>query len=179
MMYRSGWGEKDNNQVMTLGVWLKRSSFECMLKHMVHSGYKPNVYGSQAEYNAEVSRAKVDPYGFVRLQWDPDHSPTGSPHPGRRAIQLGLKCVKSYISGEDIIKIEDLSNFVAEQSLYKNVPQTLVTPKERVYIIEDKELAKKLMLSSWVKDSPTDDGIYDDDIVKDNDEIDANAEEES
>jgi len=53
-----------------------------------------------------VSAAKNDNYGFVRCQWDPDHTPVGGKHTARRAIQLGLKSVRSYIRGDDILCIE-------------------------------------------------------------------------
>jgi hypothetical protein len=36
---------------------------------------------------------------IVRLQWDPDHYPNGDKHIGRRAIQLGLKQFKSFVTG--------------------------------------------------------------------------------
>jgi len=145
MMYRSGWGSKDMNQVATLGIWLKRDAFERMLANMVHSGYKPSVYGSEEEYKKAVSRSSQSAYGFVRLQWDPDHSPSGSPHPRRRAIQLGLKRVVSFLGGEDILKIVDLSDFVAEQSV-KKLTDELETPEEHVYPLP-KELAESLMLN--------------------------------
>jgi len=167
MMYRSGWGNKDKNQVVTLGIWLKISAFEKMLDHVTHSGYKPDVYESHEEYDKHVRRAKQDKYGFVRLQWDPDHSPGGSAHPRRRAIQLGLKGVQSFISGEDIVKIVDLSDFVTEQSINKGTAE-LVTPRERVFTVQNKEIAKKLRLSEWNENSKTDDGIYDNSYVTEN-----------
>jgi hypothetical protein len=45
----------------------------------------------------------------------------------RRAIQLGLKNVESFANGEDILRIDDLSPFVAECA--RNDPARLVTPK--------------------------------------------------
>jgi len=155
MMYRSGWGEKDKNQMATLGIWLKREAFERILANMVHSGFKPEVYGTQQEYDKAVSRANNSDFGFVRLQWDPDHSPGGSPHPRRRAIQLGLKKVKTFVSGDDILKIVDLSDFVAEQSVKKLTDQ-LETPSEKVYPLPV-EIAKLIRLDEWTGEE--DDGV--------------------
>ena len=53
--------------------------------------------------------------GIVRLQWDPDHLPNGSKHPGRRALQLGLRDVASFQHGDDINAIQDVSAFAHEQ----------------------------------------------------------------
>ncbi|WP_082408799.1 DUF4291 family protein [Verrucomicrobium spinosum] len=52
-----------------------------------------------------------------RLQWDPDHSPTGGPLE-RRAIQLGLRgnMIRRY-GRDEVVAIEDISEFVAEQRL--------------------------------------------------------------
>uniref|UniRef100_A0A6B2LFL7 DUF4291 domain-containing protein n=1 Tax=Arcella intermedia TaxID=1963864 RepID=A0A6B2LFL7_9EUKA len=148
MMYRADWAEKDKNQSRILAIWLKRDRFEEMLKHAVHSGYKTHIYGTQEQYNKAVSNSKRDPYGFVRLQWDPDHSPSGSPHPRRRAIQLGLKGVQSFVNGDDIIHIQDISDFVGEQRV-KKLTQDLETPKEIIYIPQNPEVSKHIDLHGY------------------------------
>jgi hypothetical protein len=56
-----------------------------------------------------------------------DHDPSGAPVTSRRAIQLGLKNVEPFANGEDILRIDDLSPFVAECA--RNDPARLVTPK--------------------------------------------------
>jgi hypothetical protein len=56
-----------------------------------------------------------------------DHHPSGEPVPSRRAIQLGLKNVASFASGEDILRIDDLTPFVAECA--RDDLAKLVTPK--------------------------------------------------
>ena len=49
----------------------------------------------------------------VRLQWDPDHGPSGNPVE-RRAIQLGLRGdVLARYAKEWLLEIEDISEFVA------------------------------------------------------------------
>jgi len=109
MMFRSGWGRKKNQEI-TLGIWLKREAFERILANV------RVVVNKNVKKKNFVQTGQGREFGIVRLQWDPDHSPNGTPNKNRRAIQLGLKKVKSFISGEDILKIVDLSDFVAEQS---------------------------------------------------------------
>eukprot|EP01125_Pyxidicula_operculata_P001836 TRINITY_DN11699_c0_g1_i1.p1 TRINITY_DN11699_c0_g1~~TRINITY_DN11699_c0_g1_i1.p1 ORF type:complete len:227 (+),score=36.17 TRINITY_DN11699_c0_g1_i1:184-864(+) len=145
MMYRCDWGEKDPNQEMILGIWLKREAFERILDHAVYSSYKEELHGSKEEYDKLVQKSGSDPFGFVRLQWDPDHHPGGSKHPERRAIQLGMKKVRSFTSGEDIIDIWDLTPFVTQQRARRvgNISE-LVTPKETVYKIDNEQLKMKI-----------------------------------
>ena len=84
-----------------------------------------------------------------RLQWDPDHDPYGAKL-ARRAIQIGLRneLTRSYAK-DDILEIEDISEFVKEQRLIleEKGPEHLVTPFEKPLLFEDKELNKKLKLN--------------------------------
>jgi hypothetical protein len=83
MMYRSGWGTKGGQEV-TLAVRLRRDAFDGILSLAVHSTFAPGVYGTYEAWKRAVAVSDV------RLQWDPDHGPSGSPLE-RRAIQLGLR----------------------------------------------------------------------------------------
>ncbi len=83
MMHRCGWARKPN-QERVLAVHLRRSAFEAILAQAVWSTFRPERYASTQEWSADVARSDV------RLQWDPDHSPTGQSQV-RRAIQLGLR----------------------------------------------------------------------------------------
>ncbi len=83
MMYRSGWGTKENQEV-TLAVRLRRDAFDEILRLAVHSTFVPEVYGSEDAWRRAVAGSDV------RMQWDPDHDPSGKPV-DRRAIQLGLR----------------------------------------------------------------------------------------
>src|SRR5512140_2867372 len=65
MMYRSGWGTKENQEV-TLAIRLKRDQFDEILRQAVHTRYVPEVYDTVSSYNDASARA------LVRLQWDPD-----------------------------------------------------------------------------------------------------------
>jgi hypothetical protein len=114
MMFRAEWGTK-KNQNRILGIWLKRKCFE----KYINMGY------------GKEKSSK----GTVRVQWDPDHYPNGERHPFRKAIQLGLKNIPTFINGEDIVRIEDLTEFVKGQ--YPCVQDknfdALIMPKEEIY----------------------------------------------
>ena len=93
MMFRCGWAKK-KNQTDVLAIWLKKEAFE--------------LYLENARTKGTVRQFK----GTVRSQWDPDHDPYGEPV-YRRAVQLGLKNVRSYIDGDDILDIQNVSEFVS------------------------------------------------------------------
>ncbi len=140
MMFRSGWGTKVG-QEMILAVWLARDAFESILGQAVHSSYQEDVYGNREEWSFAIANSEV------RLQWDPDHSPDGSKLE-RRAIQIGLrgKVLKQY-ANEWIIRIEDISGFVAEQRENISSLSRLILPRERVYSIQDPEISRRLQVS--------------------------------
>jgi hypothetical protein len=87
----------------------------------------------------------------VRLQWDPDHHPSGAALE-RRAMQLGLRGeTLRRFAQESIIAVEDVSPFVAEQRqhvLAGRVDQ-LLTPREDIYPIVDPALAARLGTDAW------------------------------
>jgi hypothetical protein len=141
MMYRSGWGTKENQEV-TLAVRLRRNAFDEILRLAVHSTFVPEVYGSQEEWKRAVAGSEV------RLQRDPDHGPSGNPVE-RRAIQLGMRGeVLARYAREWLLGIEDISEFVREQRANASLPyERLVAPREEVYPVIDPEVAAKLGLS--------------------------------
>lgn len=143
MMYRSGWGTKEGQEV-TLAIHIQRSAFDSILAQAVHSQYIPEVYENQQVWNNAVKTSDV------RLQWDPDRTPAGEKLE-RRAIQLGLqgKAAMKY-SREWIVNIEDISEFVTEQRQHvisKNY-DALFTPSECAYEVNNLETAKRLQLST-------------------------------
>jgi hypothetical protein len=143
MMYRSGWGTKGGQEII-LAVRLKRRGFDQILEEAVHSNYARDIYSSKAEWQKAVA------YSSVRLQWDPDHNPSGNKEQ-RRAIQLGLRkdAIARY-SKEWIISIEDISDFVAEQRQNARSPyQGLMTPREDVYPVNDASVRQSLGLDEW------------------------------
>jgi hypothetical protein len=143
MMYRCRWASKEGQEVV-LAVRLKRSAFDEILRRAVHSTFVPVVYRSETAWEAAVARSDV------RLQFDPDHNPSGAPVE-RRAIQLGLRGeVLSRYAREWLLGIEDVSEFVREQSEYARSPfDRLITPKEEVYPVNDPEVAARLGLAAW------------------------------
>lgn len=145
MMYRSGWGTKEGQEV-TLAIWLERSAFDYLLAQAVHSSFIPEIYSSESEWKQAVADSDV------RLQWDPDHDPSGAKLE-RRAIQLGMRgeVLKQY-SHTWILQIEDISEFVAEQRQHaKSSPyDQLITPREEVYPVTDPIVVAKLDISNSI-----------------------------
>lgn len=139
MMYRSGWGEKPGQEV-TLAVRLTRSGFDTILRSAVPSGWDRSLYDSRRAWQVDVKSSDV------RLQWDPDHAPSGASEE-RRAVQLGLRgeTLKRY-GREWIVSIEDISAFVAEQRAHVQDLPLLKTPSERVYPLADEEAARRLRI---------------------------------
>ena len=130
MMYRSGWGTKEGQEVI-LAIWLQRAAFETILAAAVPSHLVPEIYSSKATWQQAVAQSSV------RLQWDPDHHPFGN-RLERRAIQLGLRGEMLAKYARDwIVSIEDVSEFVKQQYQVVqlgNLTQ-LVVPEETVYPI--------------------------------------------
>jgi len=135
MMFRNGWGRK-KNQEMTLGIWLKRSAFD--------------RYLSVGARNDDADKRG----SIVRLQWDPDHDPAGRPLKNRRVIQLGIKNVRSFADGDDILRIDDFTPFVSEAA--SDNPSKLVTPQEVVYIPSDSTIISYLGLSREAREGQKD-----------------------
>lgn len=142
MMYRSGWGAKEGQEVV-LAIWLKRNGFDSILSQAVHSTYDKGLYVSEREWKEAIKSSDV------RLQWDPDHDPAGR-KVERKAIQLGLRgqALAKY-AREWTVEIEDISEFVREQRQYATLGawDRLVTPREEPYVFEDQALTAKLRLA--------------------------------
>jgi hypothetical protein len=140
MMYRSGWGTKPDQEV-TLAIRIQRAGFDELLRSAVHSSFEPSVYADQASWNNAVAGSEV------RLQWDPDHNPSGAKQE-RRAIQLGIRgeALQRYAK-QWIIAIEDISTFVAAQRpLAQHAANYahLIIPREEVYPMPDHATAERL-----------------------------------
>lgn len=139
MMYRSGWGTKEGQEV-TLGLRIRRPFFESLLAQAVPSSLDPQRYASQQAWQDAVAGSDV------RLQWDPDHAPDGSKL-ARRAIQLGLRgdALRAMASRE-LLEVIDMSGFVATQrAAALGDAAALQTPVEYVYesISHDDTLATR------------------------------------
>jgi hypothetical protein len=144
MMYRSGWGTKEGQEVV-LAVRLRRAAFDQILALAVPSGYVRELYESREAWSQAVAGSSV------RLQWDPDHSPSGGPLE-RRAIQLGLRgeTLRRY-AREWLLGVEDVSDLVAEQRERRHERDWagLLTPREEVYPAPSPAVAAALGLDPW------------------------------
>jgi hypothetical protein len=143
MMYRSGWGTKADQEV-TLALRVRRVFFDALLARAVPSSWDRTLFATESEWSEAVSRSEV------RVQWDPDHHPSGAKL-DRRAIQLGLRGGALAAFGRrELVEVIDLSGFVAEQRgrLSSGGVGALVTPRERVYRPADPAVAARLRLAT-------------------------------
>ncbi|CAM2006375.1 DUF4291 domain-containing protein [Acanthopleuribacter pedis] len=82
MMYRAGWGRKDQNQTRILAIDITRVGFDWALAEGCLSHYVPAIHGDEDRWRS----AK----GPVRIQWDPERGLKLQPLE-YRAIQIGLR----------------------------------------------------------------------------------------
>jgi hypothetical protein len=142
MMYRSGWGSKEGQEI-TLALRLRRAIFDSLLAQAVPSSWDRDQFATKEEWSRAVDRSSV------RLQWDPDHHPSGAKLE-RRAIQLGLRGeVLEAFGRRELVEVIDISEFVAEQRerLSSAGVSALVTPRERVYRPTDPAIVARLRLT--------------------------------
>lgn len=141
MMYRSDWGRSEGQEVV-LAIRLRRTFFDSLLEQTVPSSFTSALYPDHDQWKAAVGQSNV------RLQWDPDHTPTGHKCE-RRAIQLGLRgeALEAY-GKREAIEIIDVSDFVAQQR--ENIGcgsiGELFTPTERAYVPTDAKVAAQIGL---------------------------------
>ncbi len=145
MMYRSDWGRSGGQEVV-LAIRLRRTFFDSLLEQAVPSSFVPELFDTYNEWKAAVARSDV------RLQWDPDHDPTGKKCE-RRAIQLGLRAETLKAYGKDeVVEIIGMSEFVAQQRA--NVGDwrsgSLMTPTEHVYR-PNNTAATNVGLNDWLE----------------------------
>ena len=143
MMYRSGWGTKENQEV-TLGLRLKRPFFDSLLMQAVSSSWDRDQFADESDWSRAVAQSSV------RVQWDPDHDPSGA-NLERRAIQLGLRGdVLEAFGRRELVEVIDLTAFVEEQRarLAADGVAALMTPRERVYRPADAAIAARLRLAA-------------------------------
>jgi hypothetical protein len=130
MMYRAGWGYKDEGQKRILAIDIMREGFEWALAHSCPSHPEPGM--SPEEWEQLKSRCPV------RIQWDPERDLLLQPLP-HRAIQIGLskEAVRLYV-GEWNQRITDVTSLahsihalVAEDRINE---AKLALPREAAYI---------------------------------------------
>jgi hypothetical protein len=148
MMYRSGWATKQG-QERILALRIKRSFFDELLRLVVPSTFDSSRFTTREQWQTAVANSDV------RLQWDPDHDPIGKPVE-RRAVQLGLRgsALRRYAE-QDLLSVEDITSFVAEQRTYATDGFThLMMPEERVYIPRDVDAANAVGLEMAISNRP-------------------------
>ena len=142
MMYRAGWATKPG-QERVLAIRLTRAGFDAILARAVHASYEPDVYGDRTSWQAALASSDV------RLQWDPDHGPSGTPQT-RRAIQLGLAgaTLRQYVD-EWCLAIDDVTDFVAAQRPHAraNDRAALLVPVETIVPVASADVARRLRLA--------------------------------
>lgn len=140
MMFRCGWATKVD-QERVLALWLPRVFFERVLAAAVASTFDATAWRDEAAWKGAVANSDV------RLQWDPDHGPSGTPQ-ARKAVQLGLRgaVLKEY-ADRAILRVEDVTALVAAQREHAKAPfNELQTPRERVYLPSDPAAIRALGL---------------------------------
>jgi len=101
MMYRAGWGGKDDGQARILALDITRSGFAWALEHACLSHADPLL--GKVEWEAQKRAAPV------RIQWDPERDLLSRPL-AHRAIQIGLgKPAVDLFVHEWIRHIEDVT----------------------------------------------------------------------
>ncbi len=107
MMYRSGWGFKDEGQRRILAIDMSREGFEWALAHSCPSHPEPSM--SHQDW-ANLKNASP-----VRIQWDPERDLHLQPL-SYRAIQIGLsgEAVPLFVNQwiKRITDITDLANAI-------------------------------------------------------------------
>lgn len=142
MMYRCGWASKEN-QERVVAIWINKSDFENILPQAVFSSFNAAHYLNHEQWKEEMGLKDV------RLQWDPDHDPAGNKLT-RRAIQLGMKgTTLANFGKQQIVAIEDITDFVKQQSLYviNNELDKLIVPVETIFKPADENLCRKIGIS--------------------------------
>lgn len=103
MMYRSGYGTKQGQQVI-LAIDITRQGFEWALEHAALSKFTPTIHASREEWQMSLAKSPV------RVQWDPARDWRLNIIEGERAIQIGLsdEVIERYVS-DWIVRIEDVT----------------------------------------------------------------------
>jgi hypothetical protein len=132
MMYRCGWGKKEN-QERVLGIDISRSGFEEILSGVVLSTYYKKLYNSHENWKLQIKNSKV------RCQWDPDRDIYGNKLE-RRAIQIGLQGDMVYkYANKWILNVEDLTEKVSiwSENIKYNKLDLKELPMENEYYVDE------------------------------------------
>lgn len=127
MMYRAGWGFKDEGQKRLLAIDITREGFEWAIEHSCLS--HADQLMSKQEWEVKKNASPV------RIQWDPQRDLLLQPL-AYRAIQLGLskEAVNLYVN-QWVQKITDVTPLV--HTIHSFVKQGKVVEAKRMLPKED------------------------------------------
>lgn len=131
MMYRCGWGTKENQEYI-LAIDMERKAFDFIVQKSVISTYSNNMDISYNEWKEQIKKSDI------RCQWDPERDLYGNPLK-YRSIQLGLRgeAVRKF-ADEWIVNITDITEYVNELCERKNKGMDihLLLPHEQIYRVQ-------------------------------------------
>ncbi|MFE5260215.1 DUF4291 domain-containing protein [Streptomyces coelicoflavus] len=138
MMYRSGWGAKEDQETV-LAVEITRDGFDWALRNACLSSYVRGLHPDRAAWQRDLKRSPA------RVQWDPERDLHLRPLP-YRSLQLGLSSeASSRYANEWIVSIRDatplahqIRTFVSSGDLDT---ATRLLPQEQHYPAGDELLA--------------------------------------
>lgn len=128
MMYRCGWAEKENQEVV-LAIDIKREKFDFLVSAATPSKIDFDLGLTDEEKKNLIKKSDI------RCQWDPDRDIYGSPI-NRRAIQIGIRRGYSFkYLVEWIENVEDITSYVSElkNKLRRGENILHLLPKEEIY----------------------------------------------
>ncbi|KAK6358190.1 hypothetical protein TWF730_007542 [Orbilia blumenaviensis] len=133
MMYRSGFSHKDKNQSRVLAIRMTHANFESIL---MQSSLSNSTQGKQP----------------VRVQWDPERSPSTKTKLPYRSIQIGIgRSVAETWAKEMIVSIEDVTE--TARRMYDDVEAGMGERElaekyinETVYEVKSEEVKKVIRL---------------------------------
>lgn len=130
MMYRSGWGTKENQECI-LAIDIKREAFDYIVQNAIESTYSDEMHMTYIEWREQIKKSDI------RCQWDPERDLYGQPL-DHRSIQLGLRgeILQKYVR-EWIENIADITDYVKELDGQKRKGMDICSllPKEKRYHI--------------------------------------------
>ena len=143
LMHHSAWATAPGQQ-RTLALWVQRAAFDELLAGAVHSRFEADVYADEAAWQAALDASDV------RVQWEADY-PAHGPKLRRRAVQLGVRGGALRGLADDwLLHVEDITGFVRQQAEFRDTPDLLFTPAQRIYPVRDAEVAQRLGLDKSV-----------------------------
>ncbi len=131
MMYRCGWGEKENQEHI-LAIDITRDGFDKAVTSAVISSYSESLGISKEKWQELVKASDV------RVQWDPEKDINGK-NLLYRSLQLGLrgKALYEYVN-EWIVSITDITDYVKNLNRLRLAGESIdnLLPKEEIYLIK-------------------------------------------